>query len=99
MDIEDIQNIKVKRTKEDIRKYNRLYYAYVRKDDRYYQHYVKEYHSNNKGFYQYKYNLRTMESMIKKHELKIFQQQAKIIQHRAKKIQQRVKISIYLMII
>ena len=93
MDIQDIQNIEVKRTKEDIRKYNRLYYAYVRKDDKYYQHYVEEYHSNNKGFYQYKYYLRTMESMIKKHELKIFQQQAKIIQQRAQIIQQRVKIS------
>ena len=36
------QNIKIKRTKEDIRLYNRLYYADVRKNDEYYQHYVKK---------------------------------------------------------
>jgi len=78
MDIQDIQNIKVKRTKEDIKIYNRLYYTYVRKHDKYYQHYVKEYHSNNKGFYQYKYYLRTMESMNKKREIKIIQQRVKI---------------------
>ena len=78
MNIQDIQNIKVKRTKEDIKLYNRLYYAYVRKHDKYYQHYVKEYHSNNREFYQYKYYLRTMESMNKKREIKIIQQRVKI---------------------
>ena len=57
MNNQDIQNIKVKRTKEDIRFYNRLYYAYVRKNDKYYQHYAKEYHANNKDFYKYKYQL------------------------------------------
>ena len=31
MDNQDITNIKVKRTKEDIRLYNRLYYTHVRK--------------------------------------------------------------------
>ena len=51
MDNQDNQNIKVKRTKEDIKLYNRLYYAYVRKNDKYYQHYAKEYHANNKDFY------------------------------------------------
>ena len=59
MNNQDIQNIKCKRTKEDIRLYNRLYYTYVRKNDKYYQHYVKEYHSDNKDFYKYKYNLKT----------------------------------------
>ena len=78
MNNQDIQNIKVKRTSEQIRLYNRLYYAYVRKNDKYYQHYVKEYHSNNKEFYQYKYFLRTMESMNKKREIKIIQQRVKI---------------------
>ena len=32
MDNQDNQNIKVKRTKEDIKLYNRLYCAYVRKN-------------------------------------------------------------------
>ena len=45
MDNQDIPNIKVKRTKEDIKLYNRLYYTHVRKNDEYYQHYVKKYHS------------------------------------------------------
>jgi len=57
------QNIKNKRTKEDIRLYNRLYYADVRKNDEYYQHYVKKYHS-------YRY--------YEKRIIKLFQQQVKI---------------------
>ena len=63
MDNQDIPNIKVKRTKEDIRLYNRLYYTHVRKNDEYYQHYVKKYHS-------YKY--------YEKRIIKIIQQQVKI---------------------
>ena len=78
MNNQDIQNIIVKRTSEQIRLYNRLYYAYVRKNDKYYQHYVKEYHSNNKEFYQYKYYLKTMESINKKRNIKIIQQRVKI---------------------
>ena len=34
MDNQDNQNIKVKRTKKDIKLYNRLYYAYVKKNDK-----------------------------------------------------------------
>ncbi len=78
MDIQDIQIIKVKRTKEDIKLYNRLYYAYVRKHDIYYQHYVKEYHANNKDYYKYKYNEKNMESINKRREIKIRKQRVKI---------------------
>ena len=63
MDNQDIPNIKVKRTKEDIRLYNRLYYTHVRKNDEYYQHYFKKYHS-------FKY--------YEKRVIKIIQQQVKI---------------------
>ena len=35
MDNQDNKNTKVKRTKEEIRLYNRLYYAYVRKNDKF----------------------------------------------------------------
>ena len=42
MNNRDIQNIKVKSTKEDIRLYNRLYYTHVRKNYEYYQHYIKK---------------------------------------------------------
>ena len=78
MDNQDNKNTKVKRTKEEIRLYNRLYYAYVRKNDKYYQHYAKEYHANNKDFYKYKYQLKTMESMNKKRDIKVSKQRVKI---------------------
>ena len=78
MNNQDIQNIKVKRTEEDIRLYNRLYYKYVRKNDMYYQHYTKEYHANNKDFYKYKYQLKNIESINKKREIKVSKQRVKI---------------------
>ena len=45
------QNIKVKRTKDDIRLYNNIYYLHVRRYDEKYKEYMKqylyEYRSNN----------------------------------------------------
>ena len=37
------ENNKVKRTKEDIRLYNKMYYLEVRRYDNYYQQYMKQY--------------------------------------------------------
>ena len=37
------ENNKIKRTKEDIKLYNRMYYSEVRKYDKHYQQYMKQY--------------------------------------------------------
>ena len=37
------ENDKIKRTKEDIKLYNRRYYSEVRKYDKHYQQYMKQY--------------------------------------------------------
>ncbi len=66
MNNQNIHNIKVKRTKEEIRLYNRLYYLYVRRNNMYYQHYVKEYRAKNKELYRYKYKLELWKVLIKK---------------------------------
>jgi len=46
------ENNKIKRTKEDIKLYNRMYYSEVRKYDKHYQQYMKqylsEYRTNNR---------------------------------------------------
>ncbi len=47
MNNQNIQNIKVKRTKEDIRLYHRIYYLQVRRYDENYKQYMKEYCLNN----------------------------------------------------
>ena len=47
MNNQNIQNIKVKRTKEDIRLYHRIYYLQVRRYDENYKQYMKEYRLNN----------------------------------------------------
>ena len=78
MDNQDIQNIKVKRTKEDIRLYNRLYYTYVLRHSPYYKHYAKEYHKRNREIYKYKYKEDTLEKMNKMRKIKIVQLRVKI---------------------
>ncbi len=48
MNNQNIHNIKVKRTKEEMRLYNRMYYLQVRRYDEHYQHYMKQYPKGNR---------------------------------------------------
>ena len=66
------------RTQDEIRLYNRLYYALVKRNSAYYKHYAKEYHSKHKDVYKYKYKQATIESMNNKRKIKIVQMRVKI---------------------
>ena len=78
LNINDIDIEKVNRTQDEVRLYNRLYYAYVLRKSSYYKHYTKEYHKRNKELYKYKYKEATVDSMNKKREIKIVQLRVKI---------------------
>ena len=66
------------RTQDEIRLYNRLYYALVKRNSAYYKHYAKEYHAKHKDVYKYKYKQPTIESMNNKRQIKIVQMRVKI---------------------
>ena len=78
LDINDNNTEKVNRTEDEIRLYNRLYYAYVLRHSQDYKHYTKEYHTRNREVYKYKYKQETLEIMNKKREIKIVQLRVKI---------------------
>jgi hypothetical protein len=69
---------KQNRTQDEIRLYNRLYYALVLRNSAYYKHYAKEYHSKHKDVYKYKYKQATIENMNNKRKIKIVQMRVKI---------------------
>ena len=66
------------RTQDEIRLYNRLYYALVKRNSAYYKHYAKEYHAKHKDVYKYKYKQATIESINNKRNIKIVQMRVKI---------------------
>ena len=78
LNINDNNTEKVNRTQDEIRLYNRLYYAYVLRHSQDYKHYTKEYHTRNREVYKYKYKKETLETMNKKREIKIVQLRVKI---------------------
>ena len=78
LDINDNNTEKVNRTQDEVRLYNRLYYAYVLRHSQDYKHYTKEYHTRNREVYKYKYKQETLEIMNKKTEIKIVQLRVKI---------------------
>ena len=76
--VTDIDIKQNNRTQDEVRLYNRLYYAYVLRHSQDYKHYTKEYHSRNKEVYKYKYKKETLEIVNKKREIKIVQLRVKI---------------------
>jgi len=76
--VDDIDIKQSNRTQDEIRLYNRLYYAYVLRHSPYYKHYAKEYHKRNKEVYKYKYKQETLENMNKMRKIKIVELRVKI---------------------
>ena len=76
--VDDIEIKQSNRTQDEVRLYNRLYYAYVLRHSQDYKHYTKEYHTRNREVYKYKYKQETLEIMNKKREIKIVQLRVKI---------------------
>ena len=78
LNINDNNTEKVNRTQDEVRLYNRLYYAYVLRHSQDYKHYTKEYHTRNREVYKYKYKQETLENMNKMRKIKIVELRVKI---------------------
>jgi hypothetical protein len=76
--VDDIDIKQSNRTQDEIRLYNRLYYAYVLRHSPYYKHYAKEYHKRNREVYKYKYKQETLENINKMRKIKIVELRVKI---------------------
>ena len=76
--VDDIDIKQSKRTQDEIKLYNRLYYTYVLRHSPYYKNYAKKYHTRNREIYKYKYKEDTLEKMNKMRKIKIVQLRVKI---------------------
>ena len=76
--VTDIDIKQNNRTQDEVRLYNRLYYAYVLRHSQDYKHYTKEYHTRNREVYKYKYKQETLENMNKMRKIKIVELRVKI---------------------
>ena len=78
--VTDINIKQNNRTQDEVRLYNRLYYAYVLRHSQDYKHYTKEYHTRNREAYKYKYKHKQgiLENMNKTPKIKIVELRVKI---------------------